>query len=121
MVRRSGQMGVPVITVDGNVIIGFDQPRLEQLITRAGDRRGRIGAAVAPAGGGGLLVGRVHEGSPAAASGLREGDVILTVNGRDVGSAEQLQEQVGQAAGRSQAARLLVRRDGTPIELSLNS
>ena len=120
MVRRSGQMGVPVITVDGSVIVGFDQPRLEQLVLRPGDRPGRIGAAVAAAGGGGLLVGRVHSGSPASSAGLRQGDVILNVNGRDVGSAEQLQQQVGQAASRSQAARLLVRRDGKPIELSLN-
>ncbi|NIV28655.1 MAG: NrdH-redoxin, partial [Anaerolineae bacterium] len=27
MVRLSGQQGVPVITVDGQVVVGFDQPR----------------------------------------------------------------------------------------------
>ena len=29
MITKSGQMGVPVIDVDGEVIIGFDRPRLE--------------------------------------------------------------------------------------------
>jgi len=32
MVKISGQMGVPVITVDGAVIIGFDQNKLNQLL-----------------------------------------------------------------------------------------
>ncbi len=32
MVEKSGQMGVPVIDVDGNIIIGFDQEMLAQLL-----------------------------------------------------------------------------------------
>lgn len=32
MVRLSGQMGVPVIVVDGKVVIGFDKSRLEELL-----------------------------------------------------------------------------------------
>ncbi len=32
MVQVSGQMGVPVITVDNQVIIGFDQNKLNQLL-----------------------------------------------------------------------------------------
>jgi len=32
MVQKSGQMGVPVITVDGKVIVGFDQRELERLL-----------------------------------------------------------------------------------------
>jgi glutaredoxin-like YruB-family protein len=32
MVKKSGQMGVPVIDVDGEVIIGFDKERLTGLI-----------------------------------------------------------------------------------------
>ncbi len=32
MVKKSGQMGVPVIEVDGEVIIGFDRERLAGLI-----------------------------------------------------------------------------------------
>ena len=32
MVKVSGQMGVPVIVVDNQVIVGFDRERLEQLL-----------------------------------------------------------------------------------------
>jgi len=32
MIQRSGQMGVPVIEVDGKLIIGFDQPRLKEAL-----------------------------------------------------------------------------------------
>lgn len=34
MVKISGQMGVPVILVDGEVIVGFDKSRLEPLINK---------------------------------------------------------------------------------------
>jgi glutaredoxin-like YruB-family protein len=29
MIKKSGQMGVPVIDIDGDVIIGFDRPKME--------------------------------------------------------------------------------------------
>ncbi len=29
MIKRSGQMGVPVIDIDGQVIIGFDKERIK--------------------------------------------------------------------------------------------
>lgn len=32
MIQKSGQMGVPVIEVDGKIIIGFDQPRLKEAL-----------------------------------------------------------------------------------------
>lgn len=32
MVKKSGQMGVPVIEWDGNIIVGFNRARLDQLI-----------------------------------------------------------------------------------------
>jgi len=32
MVKISGQMGVPVITIDGNVVVGFDKKRIDQLL-----------------------------------------------------------------------------------------
>ena len=32
MVRRSGQMGVPVIDIGGKIIIGFDKPKINQLL-----------------------------------------------------------------------------------------
>lgn len=32
MIEKSGQMGVPVITVDDQVVIGFNKTRLDQLL-----------------------------------------------------------------------------------------
>lgn len=32
MVRLSGQRGVPVIVVDGQVVVGFNRARLEELV-----------------------------------------------------------------------------------------
>jgi glutaredoxin-like YruB-family protein len=32
MIEKSGQMGVPVITIDDQVVIGFDKPRLQELL-----------------------------------------------------------------------------------------
>jgi glutaredoxin 3 len=31
MIQKSGQMGVPVIIVDNEIIVGFNQARLDQL------------------------------------------------------------------------------------------
>lgn len=35
MVRRSGQMGVPVIDIDGTIIIGFDRPKIAKMLELA--------------------------------------------------------------------------------------
>ncbi len=32
MVEKSGQMGVPVTEIDGEIVIGFDEPRLKRLL-----------------------------------------------------------------------------------------
>lgn len=32
MMKKSGQMGVPVIDVDGKIVIGFDKPKLQELL-----------------------------------------------------------------------------------------
>ena len=32
MVRRSGQMGVPVIDIGGKIIVGFDRNKINQLL-----------------------------------------------------------------------------------------
>ena len=32
MMEKSGQLGVPVILVDGQVVVGFDKSRLAQLL-----------------------------------------------------------------------------------------
>lgn len=30
--QKSGQMGIPVIDIDGEIIIGFDRPRIDQTL-----------------------------------------------------------------------------------------
>ena len=32
MVKKSGQMGVPVIDIDGEIVIGFDEEKLRELL-----------------------------------------------------------------------------------------
>lgn len=32
MIQRSGQMGVPVIDIDGEIVIGFDKERIKVLL-----------------------------------------------------------------------------------------
>ena len=34
MVRKSGQMGVPVLDVNGKIIIGFDRSAIDQALSR---------------------------------------------------------------------------------------
>jgi glutaredoxin len=33
MVRKSGQMGVPVIDINGKIIIGFNKPEIDRALT----------------------------------------------------------------------------------------
>jgi S1-C subfamily serine protease len=118
MVRRTGQMGVPVITVNGDTIIGFDQPRLERLFPASGGGRKRLGASVASAPGG-LRVGQVHPGSLAARAGLQPADLIVRVNGDAVATPEQLQDRLAGPLQHGQPVQLWVRRDGKDVELHL--
>jgi serine protease Do len=100
MVRISGQQGVPVITVDGQPVIGFNQPRLRQLLDQAKRRQPRLGASIADAASQvgkrpgtpsvGAYVGRVRPGSPAQQAGLRKGDVIVGLGGQPVARASDV-------------------------------
>jgi len=120
MVRLSGQSGVPVIVIDGQVVVGFDRPRLEQLLAEAASAP-TLGAAVTPATAyaqrhgltlpEGLYVGRVRAGSLAARLGLAEGDVITGLGGRPVRSDGELRGLLG--ALRGQRVGLTYWRKGT--------
>jgi serine protease Do len=46
----------------------------------------------------GALVNRVVAGGPAARAGLRDGDIVLEVNGRKVSSSSQLRNTVAAIA-----------------------
>ncbi len=32
MVKKSGQMGVPVIDIDGKIVVGFDRPKINEYL-----------------------------------------------------------------------------------------
>lgn len=34
MVRKSGQMGVPVVDINGRIIVGFNKPEIERALRR---------------------------------------------------------------------------------------
>jgi S1-C subfamily serine protease len=129
MIRRSGQRGVPVITADNEVIVGFDRPRLERIAARAAQRgeqrtangrqKVRLGAAVADAKGrggtgarAGAYVGRVSSGTPAASAGLAPGDTITAINGRPVHDAADV-ERVLASLGHGDTITVEFSRDGT--------
>ena len=115
MVRISGQEGVPVTTVDGQVVIGFDQRRLDTLL--AADSTGKVafGASIADAARVlarqgqvpvfGALVGKVAPGSPAARLGLEAGDIITEMNLRPITRTDDV---VAALAGLRRADRLAV-------------
>lgn len=98
MMRKSGQRGVPVIVVDDQVVVGFDEARLDQLLS-VRPKRG-LGAAVADAsafaaGATGALVGGVRPGSAAEGLGLRKGDIVMEAGGQSIGGADDLERVVG--------------------------
>jgi S1-C subfamily serine protease len=94
MVRLSGQQGVPVITVDDSVVVGFDRPRLEQLLSSRKVKQVELGASVGDAlprvQMEGAYVGRVKNGSPAQKAGLAVRDVIVELDGQPVASVTDL-------------------------------
>jgi glutaredoxin 3 len=102
MIRVSGQQGVPVITVDGQVVIGFNQPRLMQLLGQTRQAGPKLGASIADASSqvrkhpgipaSGAYVGQVRPGSAAERAGLSAGDVIIALGGYPVSRAEDVHQ-----------------------------
>jgi len=105
MVRLTGQMGVPVIVVDQEVIVGFNRPRLQELL--AGDSRPghpHLGLKVADASRiarqtgeipvFGAIIGAVAPSSPGEKAGLGAGDIITEINLQRISGADDLEKAV---------------------------
>lgn len=111
MVRKTGQMGVPVTVIDNNVVVGFDRARLEQLLSSSSDgQRPHFGLQIADASkiaqrSGlvpvfGAFVGRVAPSSLGEKAGLRQGDIITEINLRPIRNADDLENALsGLTAG----------------------
>jgi serine protease DegQ len=105
MVALTGQMGVPVIVVDGEAIIGFDRPRLQQLVASGGNnRRPRLGLKVTDASTVtrkpseppvfGALVGSVVRSSSGERAGIRAGDIITSINQKRINNVAELEQAI---------------------------
>jgi glutaredoxin-like YruB-family protein len=130
VMRRTGQTGVPVITAGEETIVGFDRARLERLATKYAPPppppdpnvpRPKVGLRVKDASGG-AVVGGIATGSPAEQAGVRIGDLVVSLNGRSVRSAADLEAvlatlTLAQHAGQTIAVD--VRRNGKPVRLRL--
>jgi S1-C subfamily serine protease len=121
MVRRTGQMGVPVTAIGNEMVVGFNRPQLQQIIARLRTAQPppALGAAVKDAPGGGALVGTVRAGTPAERGGIEPGDVIVAVNGTPVAGVDALAHLI-QAARTSGRAMLTVQRAGSRISLPIS-
>ena len=109
----------------GNIGIGFAVPAnmaravMRQLIRFGEVRRGRVGVsmqdltpdlarALGVSTSEGVVIANVQPGSPAAAAGLREGDVVVALNGRPVRSAAEMRAVLGVTpAGETVQMRIL--------------
>ena len=100
--RRSGQTAVPVIIIDGQIIIGLDKGRLEQALSQSQQQQRPVfGAFIADASkitasqGSpatlGAYIGKVKPGSVSEKLGLRPGDIVTELNMRPIGNAGNLE------------------------------
>ncbi len=141
MIRKSGQQGVPVTVIGEEVIVGFDQPRLKEAVSKLGSnppgsrppapgnfKLGATAADAAPvlAGQGkapreGALLGQVKPGSPADRAGLKEGDIIISIGSHTVKDLNSLQAALSRLAnlpiaGLAGEAGIAYFRDGVRLQ-----
>lgn len=106
MIRLTGQMGVPVIVVDGRPIVGFNRPMLDKLLANGGaEGKPHFGLKIADVSkitqkpGAvpvfGAYVGQVIPGSLGQKAGLASGDIITELNMRSINTAADLERALG--------------------------
>ena len=117
----------------GNVGIGFAIPAnmvarlMNQIVAHGSVRRGQLGVSVQdltpdlarafniPASQG-AVIAQVSPRSAAARAGLREGDVVLNINGRPIRDGSALRNAIGLVEV-NEAVRLDILRDGKALTL----
>lgn len=126
MISKSGQTGVPVTIIDGEVVVGFNRARIEQLLAKGPQGpRPRLGLQIADAktaqpgtATSGAYVGRVAPGSPGERAGLKQGDIINQINSRPVHSAHDLEDALAALPVGTRAVLGLL-RGGQPLSVEL--
>ena len=122
MIQVSGQRGVPVLIINGQVIVGFNRPLIEQALASAGTAgRPRLGASVADAAKVAAKYGLgVYQGAYVGqvTPGIRAGDVILGIAGYTVQNADDVQRLMERMVP-GQAVPVVVWRDGRQVQLEL--
>jgi serine protease Do len=130
MVRLSGQQGVPVALIDGQVVVGFNRPVIDDLLAQQASQPPKLGVAIAEAGRiaaekgfslpEGAYVGRVSAGSPSVMAGLRSGDVILELAGQAIQSDRDV-HRVMASLHRGQSVDLVFWRDGQRVKTTIRT
>jgi S1-C subfamily serine protease len=115
IVRRTGQMGVPVITDNQEAIVGFDISRLQRMARR--HARPGLGLRVKDAPDG-AYVGSIRPESPAARAGVLPGDVVVELSGAPVRNAADLERIAAQRAP-GQPTSITLQRGSERITLIL--
>jgi len=124
LVKSTGQMGVPVTIIDGQIVVGFDRGRLEELTTQTQARqRPSLGASIADASkitakqGSGMIfgayVGRVRPGSVAERIGLTPGDIITELNMKRIANAGDLEDALSTLSSGSHFSLVFLRDNQT--------
>jgi glutaredoxin len=126
MVRLSGQQGVPVSVVDGNVVLGADIPRINQILAQRAGSSPKLGLSIADADRiaakkgtqlpNGAYVGRVHPASPGALAGVQPGDVIVQLAGQPVQGKQDV-HRIADPLQFDQPVELVVWRAGQRIDM----
>jgi S1-C subfamily serine protease len=118
LVRRTGQLGVPVIADAQEAIVGFDLPRLQRMAARH-TRPPGLGLRVKDAPDGpGAYVGSVRSGSTAERAGVQAGDVVEELSGAPVNNAADV-ERIAAQRRPGQPTSITVRRGGEQRTLIL--
>jgi serine protease Do len=137
-----GNSGGPLFNLDGEVVgintaigghdgLGFaipaDQAKIvvPKLIRDGKVTRGWLGISgrdepppfgVMPEKG--AIIGEIHAGTPAATAGLRAGDRVVKIDGRDIASFEQLRTRIAEQEPNQKIALELI-RDGKLVSLDV--